>query len=168
MLQTPKNTHSSTFIKGFTIVELMLTVFIILILFLVLIIYVSPSDQRKRARDLKRLSDLLYLEDAILQYREINGILPDNDLTLRISTELPTGNSGPLQSSTSGWLLGDFSDVADILPIDPINDDEYFYSYYRDGPDYELNLSLELLDKGESDGGNDSSVYESGSLLTLL
>jgi hypothetical protein len=56
-----------------------------------------------------------------------------------------------------------------MMPIDPINDPTYYYSYFQNGSGYELNARLEFSpDLMQNDGGNDPDMYEIGNNLLLI
>ncbi len=154
--------------KGFTIVEILAVVSISLIMLTLALYYVNPIKNRKRSRDNKRLSDLQTIDRYINEYILDNHTYPDDQFTLRQSNILPTP-SEQLQGIVSGWIPVNFSEYGSILPIDPINDTDYFYFYIHNGVSYELNTRLEYnLDLMENDGGNDLNLYEIGTDLTLI
>lgn len=157
--------------KGQTLVDLLVYIAVTAILLSVVILSINPTEQQRRARDEKRLADLSALETAIIEYRIDFDTLPDAVDTLRQSTVLPTGNIGPLfDLGGDGWIDADFSNYRNsILPIDPLNDGTYFYTYQHDGTYYELNATMEYLTTEMStDGGNDPDLYEVGDSLTII
>ena len=57
------------------------------------------------------------------------------------------------------------------LPIDPLNNNEFHYTYCADNDSWEMNTTLEsdnLKAKMFSDGGNELDRYEVGSNYFLL
>ena len=55
------------------------------------------------------------------------------------------------------------------LPIDPVNDSTYYYSYKKSSKGYEIDAKLEYYNTYSSnDGGNDSSLYEIGTDLSIM
>ncbi len=155
--------------KGITLLELLITVTVVLILLAASVLVINPAEKLEKARDEKRLSDISSLERIVNEYKIDNGVYPDDADALRISTALPPGNAGPLQSTTLGWIKADLSAYNTKLPTDPKNDATYFYSYQQSGPTYELNARLEhLVELSQNDGGNDPDVYEVGDDLTII
>jgi type II secretory pathway pseudopilin PulG len=167
--KTLKKTSSCNISKGFTIVELLVVISIIMILITTTILLINPAEQYKKARDEKRLSDLTVLDRLINEYKIDNERYPDLENVLRVSTTLPPGNSGPHSSTQQGWITGNFSGYSATLPIDPLNNSDFYYSYMHTGFAYELNARLEYFTKlAEDDGGNNPSIYEIGDDLTIL
>lgn len=154
---------------GFTIVELLIVVSIVLVLVGVAVLTFSPAGFIKRGRDEQRISDLALLERVINEYKLDTGTYPDSPNTLRTSTSLPAGNSGPAENAADGWIDADFSVYNTRLPTDPINDANYYYSYQTTGYSYELSTPLEY-EHGivTSDGGDDDTQYEVGDDLTII
>jgi hypothetical protein len=104
------------------------------------------------------------IERAILEYRTDIGVYPDIAGTVRTSHT----DSNPTRIS-NGWIKADMARYNSYLPIDPINDATYHYTYIHNGNDYELNCVLEfLIEKAQDDNGDDTAVFESGSNLSLL
>ncbi len=149
-------------------VELIVVMAIIAILLTASVVILNPEEKKRRARDNKRFSDLNLLDRTINEYVLDTGFYPDSDDVLRDSTTLPAGNSA-LDSALGGWIDEDISDYTSRLPLDPINDSTYLYSYYHDESSYELNAVLEYFDEfALDDGGNDPDVYEIGNNLSLI
>jgi len=155
--------------KGFTLVELVIAVGIILTLLSAsFIIYSGNLRYNEKSRDIKRLSDLSLLERCINEYKMDNNSLPDTAGILRTSTTLPSGSTD-LANSSSGWIKTDLSSYTSRLPIDPLNNSEYYYVYFHNGSSYEINAKLEhLTEDMQKDGGNDDEVYEMGDNLQLI
>ncbi len=131
--------------------------------------YLYPAAQKRRARDVKRVADLRSLSRAIEEYRINTGSYPDSDNTTRTSNVLPTGNGGPYESVTQGWIDSSFSSYIQKIPVDPKNTGIYVYTYRKSGSNYELNAVLEATEISmTSDGGNSNSKYEVGTSLTLM
>ena len=155
--------------KGFTLVELMLVIFLITTLTAVLILIFKPAEANSRARDEKRLSDAYSLDRAVAEYQLDKNAYPDSLGVLRVSTTLPTGATGPVQNSTSGWISSDLSVYLPKLPTDPLNNSTYFYSYKHDVSGYEIDVKLEYYaNYSQTDGGNDAEIYEVGNNLTII
>jgi prepilin-type N-terminal cleavage/methylation domain-containing protein len=154
--------------KGFTIVELVIVIAVIMILVTASVVLIDPVAKKKRARDNKRLSDVSTIDRAINEYLLDKGDYPDQADTLRESTTLPLGSSA-LVNAVGGWIAADLSKYTSRLPIDPLNDGTYHYSYYHTVSSYELDAPLEYLtEEAQNDGGDDPQVYEMGNDLTLI
>ena len=148
-------------IKGFTIVELLITITIIVILGGVAIIYLDPISRLKEARDSKRSQELNQIDGALrLVYTQgkIRGdanivyvSLPDASSTCGSYTYalpvLPAGWSyrcattdNYLKVDGTGWIPVNFNVIPGgstlaTLPIDARNDVEYYYAYVTDPTD---------------------------------
>lgn len=59
-------THNSK--KGFTLIELIITISILAVLVAIVVVALNPSEQLKRSRDTKRVSDLDTLKTALNLY----------------------------------------------------------------------------------------------------
>jgi type II secretory pathway pseudopilin PulG len=154
---------------GFTIVETVIVFGIISILSAILIVYMRPVEQQRKARDAVRLSDISTLDRTIVEYRLDKGGYPDAIDTLRTSTTLPEGNVGPVAVAADGWIDVNLASYLSKLPIDPVNDGTFHYSYRHTLTGYEVNVVLEHnIDKMQNDGGDDPNVYELGNDLTIL
>lgn len=155
--------------KGFTLLELLVCVFIIITTSSIVFMYIYPSRQKRIARDVKRTSDLQSLSRAIEEYKVNTGLYPDIDNTTRTSNVLPSGNAGPLESVTEGWIDASFTGYIQKIPIDPKNTGSYLYTYRKNGDNYELNAVLEYNSSlMQNDFGNSSAKYEIGTSLTLM
>lgn len=149
-------------------VELLTALAIIMILISASTIIINPEEKKKRARDNKRLTDISTIDRAVNEFLLDNGDYPDAADTLRESTTLPSGSSA-LDNAAGGWIAADLSDYTSRLPVDPINDASYFYSYYHTASGYELNVILEYLTEVmQEDGGDDPARFEQGNNLTLI
>lgn len=154
--------------KGFTLFELLISMSIILIISSVIYLNIRPEEKRQLSRDTKRLSDLSMIDNAINGYRLDYGSYPDETDVLRQSNILPDENTS-LTKATSGWINQDLSKYISHMPIDPINDDTYYYSYMHNTNGYELNCIFEnKTDLHVKDGGNNDDVYEIGNNLTII
>jgi type II secretory pathway pseudopilin PulG len=154
--------------KGTTFLEILVIIAVLGILFAVFAGNVHPEENRKKARDAKRLADLMTLDRAIIEYRLTNNVYPGAQDVLRVSTSLPP-TSTELFNAKEGWIGADISEYSPKMPVDPTNDATYFYSYIHDKTSYELNAKMEIfLDTMINDGGNDPNMYEIGNNLILI
>ena len=67
----------------------------------------------------------------------------------------------------------DAANVANFgqLPVDPLNNAQYYYTYKSDGQYWEIDATLEsdqYKDLMSRDGGNDDSHYEVGTNVKTL
>ncbi|OGC50123.1 hypothetical protein A2716_01505 [candidate division WWE3 bacterium RIFCSPHIGHO2_01_FULL_40_23] len=155
--------------KGYTLLELTVIFLLLGLIALIVSIFINPVIYQRKARDNVRLSDAVRLSSAIEEYVLNNESPPDEDDTMRYSNVIPEGNAGPVESSSSGWIVSDLSSYLTRLPIDPINDNTYRYLYQRSGSSYEVNVKLEYFtEKMEDDGGDNNGFYEVGTDLTII
>lgn len=156
--------------KGFTLVELLVVIAIIIILAVVgLVVYRDLSAQ---ARDATRVTDMAELVNAI---RLATHDATDPALAFCSGTTPPcTGTTYPTNSNTyntdgSGWVLVDFDEkniaTFNQLPVDPLNNATYYYTYTSDGEYWKITGALESIkykEKMERDGGTNDLLYEVG------
>ncbi|MBI4036292.1 type II secretion system protein [Candidatus Daviesbacteria bacterium] len=171
--------------NGFTLMELVVVICVLIILLAAAWWVVNPFEQAKRKRDIDRLADLTNLQQAI------NIAVQESTTSGAAVLCKPTGAypcSGSSSSSTSvtsvsdgnGWVKVDLSSQKSVsiptLPVDPINNEAFHYTYCADKDAYEINATLEsdqFKVKMIGDGGNENSKdntgrYEVGTNLTLI
>ncbi|MEN9389804.1 MAG: hypothetical protein RLY61_888 [Candidatus Parcubacteria bacterium] len=156
---------------GFTLVELGVGVALLVVILSFAILTLKPAGMYASGRDKKRLSDISLLERMITEYYVDNNAYPGVENVVYVSTNLPSGNIGPLQNSANGWIGpgANFSTYNVKLPTDPKNTGNYRYSYTFYESTFELNAVLEVSSEMmATDGGDDASIYEVGNDLTLL
>ena len=162
--------------RGFTLVELLVVIAIIAVLAAVVVIIINPLELTRRSRDARRLIDLANIKQAI-------------DVAVQEATDsgvavLCNGGSYPCNGSShngtrlvdgSGWVKINIGGVKGVtmptLAADPINDSTFHYTYCADKDVWEINTKLESdqqKSQMENDGGNDTSVYEMGSSLSII
>ena len=144
---TPKN-----LVRGFTLIEIMVVVFIIGLL--ASIVTVSVNQSRMRGRDSRRMADLDTIRNAVEMFaNQNNGTYP--------------GTSGTTYTSAAGagWLTAIVTGgILTTSPVDPVA--TRAYRYRRVLNEYEIDTDLEV--GNENEGGNCAARYEIGTNLTLL
>lgn len=168
---------------GFTLVELLVVIAIIAILAAVVVLIINPLELTRRGRDAARLTDLANLQNAInVAVQESTGSGTVAVLCKAAGAYPCEGKShtGSRASDGSGWVKLDLSAQQSVsvptLPVDPINDVTYHYTYCANNDQWEINAVLESEQqkaKMANDGGNENATttagrYEVGSNLTLV
>ena len=154
--------------KGLTLVELVFVMALFLIIITMVTVLINPTEQIRKGHDDKRISDILLLDRVIGEFLLDNKRYPDQSNIIRKSNVLPAGSSD-LSSSNPGWIYENLSSYTEKLPVDPVNDENYFYSYIHDETGYEISTKFEYYkDKMEDDNGNDDLLYEVGTNLNLI
>jgi len=180
--------------KGFTLIELLIVIGIIAILAAVTLVVLNPAEMLRKARDSQRLQDLdslgsaisLYLaevEDPKLDNNEADGwcrnVTDGKDPSKVWCSNLNAGcdvNKDSRAVDGSGWVPINFTSLSagapfGSLPVDPTNNDTYYYAYACDDEHmtFELNAKLESTyytdtkKYDENDGGDNNARYEKGS-----
>lgn len=163
---------------GFTLVELLVVIAIVAILAAVVVLIINPLELTRRGRDAARLTDLADLQNAInIAVQDATGSGAVAILCHPAGVYPCSGQShvDSRASNGTGWVKSDLSSQKSVslptLPIDPINNTTFHYTYCADNDAWEINAVLESdQQKGRmaSDGGNESDRYEVGSNLTLI
>lgn len=157
--------------KGFTLLELLVTITIMAILATMSIVVINPTEIVKKARDAKRISDITQLKQAIdLSLAEDGDILGDFGSSAT-DTRLTDG---------TGFVKINISKNMPLLPNPSKNSqtitnsnnnlivDSYYFQAEVNSLKYELKTSFESIEfknKLTTDGGNESDYYETGSVL---
>lgn len=154
---------------GFSLPEILIAVTLAVILFSSTLYMLRPEEFRMKGRDARRLSDLGFLKQAIVEYHLDTGDYPDMDGIIRKSDE---SFGGEFQSTDgTGWIPVNLSQYLTKLYSDPLNSGDFVYRYKKSGEDYEIDAKMEE-DTGKMlnsyDGGDDNDRYEVGTDLTLL
>jgi prepilin-type N-terminal cleavage/methylation domain-containing protein len=181
--------------KGMTFVEMLVVMGIISILFASFFYIWNTMDVFRKSRDSKRINDLQLLDTALktllsternINLGEENVIytsLPDSSSTCGSYDLLPLFSPYSYRCQTSqnylkvdgnGWLpvnftLGKILTIS-VLPIDPLNNKDYFYAYQVRYDRYKLTARFESqtnIGKMANDGGLEPTLYEVGSDLFI-
>lgn len=184
-----------SFQKSFTLLELLITIAILAVLASISFVALNPAEQIKKARDAQRLTELRSIEKAvnIFEIEYASASLGDSTL---IYLSLPDTNSNcssyslpPIPSPFSayrcvteqnmrkndgtGWIPLNFQSIGTgsplaKLPIDPVNDQNYYYTYTVGGS-FMVSALSETKDNSQAagDGGRMPGVIEIGSNISL-
>lgn len=150
--------------KGFTLVELLVTVALIAILST--IGFVAYASAQKQARIAKRSQDLKAIQTALELYRSTNGVYPSNVT----ATSCNTNTVLNWNSECSGWLQKSADQVIPCLvptympvfPSDPSMDkanNNNCYLYMSDGLDYKL-LDYRVADMTSAEIQNQKNLVD--------
>jgi type IV pilus assembly protein PilA len=141
--------------KGFTLIELILTVGIIGILATVGVMLINPQRQLAKARDTQRRTDLYSIASAVYQYSsEHSGALPDTDGDPDTSN-FPTSptcigtDAACFNLAAAGETETIVPTYLPLMPVDPQEADQANTGYliYKDA-----NNRLVLQGSGEVEG----------------
>jgi len=181
--------------KGMTFIEILVVMGIISILFASFFYIWNTMDIFRKSRDSKRINDLQLLDSALktllsternINLGEENIIytsLPDSSSTCGSYNLLPLFSPYSYRCQTSqnylkvdgnGWLPVDFTLgkilMVSVLPVDPLNNKDYFYAYQVRQGRYKLTARFETqtnISKMANDGGFEPTLYEVGSDLFI-
>lgn len=170
--------------QGFTLVELLVVITIIAILAIVVTLIIDPIELTRRGRDSQRLAAMTSLNQAInvaVQEATQSGsqILCSGGIAVPCSGKSTDNNVNVRKNDGTGWVKVDLSAQKSIsvpvLPSDPVNNAsqgfEYSYGTNNAGDKWEINAKLEskqLSGNMTTDGGDNNTLYEIGSDLTIM
>lgn len=126
--------------KGFTLVELMITVGIIAILSGVLLQVLNPQLLRSKTRDKQRISDLKRIQSALELYYADN-------------------REYPVSSSWSSPPAATLSNYLDPMPQDPLNTGSHQYLYRTDSDGYIYCLMVYMEEDSSGNSGSACSSW---------
>ncbi len=126
------------FQKGFTMVELLISIGVLAILAVFALAAVNPIDQFKKARDSQRKSDLAQLQRVLEQYYQDWGHYPPNDSTYHLEDEKTNPVTVISWGGAGGW-----TPYMDLVPKDPDSSRTYLYYSTNSGQQYYIYTSLE-------------------------
>ncbi|MCX6806524.1 MAG: prepilin-type N-terminal cleavage/methylation domain-containing protein [Candidatus Berkelbacteria bacterium] len=166
--------------KSFTLIELMVVIFIIGIL--TTLIMVNLSEARARSRDARRKADVDSIRAALEMYYEVKGSYPGIANTIYESYRscAPTNSDWDLTI-----IKTPLTPYISVMPKDPLHGKQMNYidesgtkyttscgaryRYATTGTTYELNALMETdVDALKNDGGNSITWYEVGTDLTIM
>lgn len=113
---------------GFTLIELLIVIAIISLLSSVVL--ASLSTAKKKARDVRRQSDLVQISKALEIYYDLKGPVVETQIY-----DTSIGGGADLSSPIYDWLPNSdlrqlvSSGVLKSLPLDPINNSTYYYRF---------------------------------------
>ena len=186
--------------RGFTLIELLLVIAIVAVISLVVILTLNPAEILRQTRDSTRISDMATLRSSVSLYLATvatPALVSSTGGYGSCYTSFATGTCGfgfsssyfsPSSTSSpridsTGWLPIDFTQIpsgppVSSLPIDPVNNGSYFYSYAATSTTTSFKLVVAGMesrkygpngsnDVAQKDGGSFPNAYESGNLLGL-
>jgi len=162
--------------SGFTLIELLVVIAIITILTSIAIS--SFNGTNIKVRDAVRLTDLSKVHQIIIASTHDSTNMASTlcyNNTPPCSGKSYEGELSSQNTNGSGWIKINLNDSSSsnlpLLPLDPVNNDQYYYEYYSDGVNWKLSVALESdqnKNKMANDGGQDSNRWEIGSNLKRL
>lgn len=175
--------------KGFTLVELLVVIALIAVLAVAVILTLNPAELLKQGRDSTRVSDLGNINSALslffVDVATSSWLSSGNCYVHASATSCSARFTGSPTTVTStsqavdgtGWIpinLKLISAGAPLsrYPIDPVNNTTLFYAFRASSSMgyYEINADLEsnkYIPQEGSDGGNNNTLYEVGTDLSL-
>lgn len=163
--------------KGFTVVELLVVITIIIILAVVVVLILNPLEITRRKHDADRVADLgslqLAITNSLSNATDSAAMVLCNNATPPCSGNSNDPNPNVRKQDGTGWVKVNLSTKNPMLPVDPINNAQYHYTYSTNNTSevWEIDAVLESdQQKGrmKTDGGNNDSQFEVGSDLTIL
>jgi competence protein ComGC len=182
-------------LSSFTLIEIIVVLTILSILGILVTHALKPAETAKSYRDTKRAADIKNIEKAlnaimsldpnfrISNYASSNVVyisLPDNSPTcsnwIGKLPPLPSGyeyrcSANPQNIDGTGWIPINFKDFVNIsnLPVDPINQNNYFYSFTVSGDNFKITSPVEKSDNylAKTDGGINDNLIEVGEIKNI-
>lgn len=144
----------------------------------VVVIMINPLELTRRARDAARLTDAATLQQsintAVIEAQEEGAA--ENVLCVGGDGTGCTGRSDQdgATADGSGWVKVNLAHLKNSplqsISNDPVNNNQFHYTYCSDGKDWEINFILESEQqkkKMTEDTGDRNDLYELGSNLTI-
>jgi len=158
MKKTGFTPHTKNLVRGFTLIEIMVVVFIIGLL--ASIVTVSVNQSRMRGRDARRQADLDSIRTGIEMYaNQNNGDYP--------------GVAGATYTSAA-WgtfatdLTGGANPIMPTVPDDPVAGRDYRFRTNAAGTQYEIDALLDVGTPADGGGCAGDHRFELGNNLLLL
>ncbi len=183
--------------KGFTLLELLIVIGILAILGTVTVLVLNPAELFRQGRDSQRIENLSSLRSALGLFAATIGSPDFDGATVSCTTLCYTAAAGvaancggrhPGKTTTidstreingAGWIPVDLTAIPGgaplaALPVDPVNDATYFFSYACDNTakTFELDANMESaryvaggsddVETNTKDGGTVDTIYEIG------
>jgi len=124
--------------RGFTLIELLVVIAVIGVLATIVALGLDPLTQLKKARDMQRKKDITSIAKALDNYYAVMQNYPvenycDSSIGTYGAADCPVPIPQPDWNSTSPLhknlvSIGELKD----LPIDPVNNNTYYYLYEPD------------------------------------
>jgi type II secretion system protein G len=131
--------------KGFTLVEMVVTIAILSILATTAIAVLNPFAQFQKANDAKRMTDLSQIQKALETYYQDHQSYPPqngaNDYRI---------NDGRLIDWGKSW-----QPYMNVIPKDPSSNKNYVYSVGDNGQSYFIYASLDRVNSSNQCSGAD-------------
>ncbi len=175
---------------SFSLIELIITISILGLLSSITLFILNPTTITDSLQDHKRVSDLNniakamdYLDAVSMNMTDLGNTnivylsLPDNTSSTcgsYIRPSLPEGYTYSCKNSTdyrkndgTGWIPValreiDNTSLISTLPVDPVNNGIYYYSYFPGGLFELTSLLTQARDASINDGGLSTTLYEVG------
>lgn len=159
-------------------VKILLTIIAIIPLIIIigavsafLLLLIIPTDINKKVHDAVRIKDLVSLHrsiDLAINTNPSNNFLCNGKIGSCVGDSTDQ-NLNVKKTDGTGWVKIRLDSLS-VLPVDPINNANYSYTYCSDGKDWEIQVrmeSKEALEKAKNDGGDEDDQYEVGTNLKL-
>jgi type II secretory pathway pseudopilin PulG len=179
--------------KGMTVVEMLMVLGLLSMLFGLSFYLWNAMDIFRKTRDTQRINDIQVLDTALktILATEINANLGEENIIYTSLTDSSSTcgsynltplyapfsyrcSATPTDISGNGWLSVNFTVskifIISSLPIDPLNNKDYFYAYQVKQGRYKLTARFEgknNIPKMANDGGFEPTLYEVGSNLFI-
>ncbi len=144
-------------IRGFTLIELLVVIAILGILAAAVLVAINPGKRMAQARDAQRKNDIAAIANALVGYYTLTGEYPTFETTCDTSRGKAAGaattdcstattdtNWGTCNSSAICTQLVNRQAFLKQLPIDPINNQIYYYQYEPSFTNSEAYCSLTI------------------------